>query len=149
MSFEEQLSQLQNIYRQQHDLTNKIAGLDFAEERGHLPEQERDELQRLREEFQQRSAEELNLREKIKSEYEVEYNRYLHALHDRITAIQKYLGTLQGEVEFKHHFNKSLCKNLLSDLSKFIKSQKTQYDINWLFDVSAILIEEYKNTVKL
>jgi hypothetical protein len=148
MSFAEQISQLQNIYRLQHDLSNKITGYDFAEEQGNLSEQERDELLQMKKEFQQYANEEIALREKIKSDYTEAYTNYLNELHTQLSAIQKYLSSLQGELEFKHSFNKSVCKNLLSDLSKFIKNQKTQYDLNWLFDVSTRLIEEYKNTVK-
>lgn len=144
MSFQEQISKLQTIYRLQHDLSNTISGAEFADEKGQLSEDEKNQLLMQKEEYRQRGAEEIVLREKIQTEFPEEYTQYLKGLHARLTTIQTYLNTLKDEIEFKHSLNKTLCKNLLSDLSKFIRNQKTQYDLNWLFDVSVRLTEEYK-----
>ncbi len=149
MTFSDQLTALQSLYRLQHDLGNKISGASFAEERGHLSPEDKIELVQMTDEYQLREKEAEFLREKIKTEFPKEYAEHLASLHAKLTAIQKHLAAMTGEQEFKNSFNKTICESLLSDLSKLIKNRDVKYNLNWLFDVSDRIILEYKTSLKL
>jgi len=144
-SFSEKIATLQSIYRSQHDLSNKLAGASFADDRGYLSEAEKIEFQQIQEQYSQQEKVEQTLREEIRAEFPEAYEQHLKTLQTKLLQLQKYFQSLKGELEFRQSFNKTLCESLLSDLSKLIQNKKTNYALNWLFDVSESLLEEYKN----
>lgn len=148
MSFAEKITLLQQLYRSQHDLTNHIDGASFSEEKGQLTEEELKSLEEKKSQYDVLTKEEETLRENIRQEYPEEYARYLKDIQTKLQTIQKHLAKPE-KLEFKDSFNKTLCDSLLSDLSKLILNKKPKYALNWLFDVSLSLIEEYRGKLKL
>ena len=145
MSFSEKISFLQSVYRKQHDLSNQIAGAEFAEERGSLSEEDKKDVEQKKREYDQLEKEEINIRQNIMKEFPEEYKQHITILHARLTVIQNYLNAFSGALEFKQSFNKTLCASLLPDLSKLLQGKKTKNSFHWIFDVSGSLIEEYKS----
>jgi hypothetical protein len=149
MTFPEKILQLQSGYRTQHDLGNQLAGANFADDRGFLPEGDRKEVEQKQIEFDQLEKELTALREEIITKFPEEYKKYLENLQTNLTKILTHLKSLTGEIEFKQSFNKTLCESLLPDLSKHIQNKKIKNSFDWLFDVSASLVEEYRSPLKL
>ncbi len=145
MSFLEINFQLQSLYRLQHDLSNQIDGAAFAEDKGQLSIDERALLELKQNEFDRLEKEVVVIREELQNTYSKDYISHLSSIHKNLSLIQNHLNALQGEIEFKQSFNKTLCHSLLADLSKHIQGKKIKNTFYWLFDVSTILIEEYSS----
>ena len=149
MKFEEKIAQLQLVYRHQHDLSNKISGASFAEERGHLDEEGKKELEVMIIQYNKLEEEQITLRDQIKNNFSKEYDLHLSSIQKKLTTIQDYLNGLSKEIEFKHSFNKTITKSLLGNLKNHIQGKKIDSTLPWLFDVASTIIEEYRVTLKL